>query len=162
LGFWTPANPAAANVAETLAREHNISLRGGIIPNAHNTLLEVLLEIGVVGTTFFVALMTCYTIVAIRCLNGPAKQLGLSFLMMMAGLAIVCVSEVALLPAQAIFTGLFFMVGMACEKKIWQYRHRRSILKLEGSRSVRGIHRQPLSRSPWRAQRQAPRRRRPM
>jgi exopolysaccharide production protein ExoQ len=127
LGFWTPANPAATSITETIGREHEVWLT---LANAHNTLLEMLLEIGVVGTTFFVALMTRYAIVAMRCLNGPAKQLGLSTLMMMSGLTILCISEVVLLPAQAIFTGLFFMLGMACEKKIWQYRHRRISAKI--------------------------------
>ena len=84
----------------------------------------MLLEIGIVGTTLFVVLMTRYAMAAMRCLNGPAKQLGLSFLMMMSGLIILCFSEVQLLSPQLIFTGLFFIVGMACEKKIWQYRHR--------------------------------------
>jgi exopolysaccharide production protein ExoQ len=143
-GFWTPANPSAMSIAETVGREHNTWLT---LANAHNTLLEMLLEIGVVGTTFFVALMTRYAMVAIRCLNDPAKQLGLSSLMMMSGLTILCVSEVVLLPAQAIFTGLFFMVGMACEKKIWQYRLRRiSAKKTVPSRSVDGRHRR--SRAP--------------
>ncbi len=123
-GFWTPANPAAIRIAQAIALE-NGTWFVAVLPNAHNTLLEALLEIGIVGTTLFVVLMMRYWMVAVRCFNGPAKQLGLSSLMMMSGLVILCFSEVALLLAQAIFTGLFFMVGMACEKKIWQYRHAR-------------------------------------
>jgi hypothetical protein len=41
--------------------------------------------------------------------------------MLMCGLLILGFSEVALLPPQAVFTGLFFMIGMACEKALWQY-----------------------------------------
>jgi hypothetical protein len=64
--------------------------------------------------------MVGYVIAAMRCFNGPAKHLGLSFLMLMSGLVILGFS------ARAIFTGLFFMVGMAREKKMRQYRHARS------------------------------------
>ena len=91
-GFWVQANPAALSIAQTIALIHR-TWYVAVLPNAHNTLLEMPLEIGVVGTTFFIALMTRYVIVAKRCLNGPAKQLGLSCLMLMSGLMIVCVSE---------------------------------------------------------------------
>lgn len=144
-GFWTSANPAAWSIAQAIALEHDTWFVA-ILPNAHNTLLEMLLEIGVVGTTLFVILTTRYAIVAIRCLNGPAKQLGLSSLMMMSGLTILSVSEVALLPAQGVFTALFFMVGMACEKKIWQYRHQRISAKVSvRSRSMITATRPPVA-----------------
>jgi O-antigen ligase len=45
-GFWTPANPAALSIAQAVAFKVRRSL-----PNAHNALLEALLEIGIVGTT---------------------------------------------------------------------------------------------------------------
>jgi exopolysaccharide production protein ExoQ len=122
-GFWTPANPAALSISQAIAREQG-TWYVALLPNAHNTFLEVLLEIGIVGSTLFAILTGRYTLAAMRCLKGPAEQLGLSSLMMMGGLTMLCFSEVVLLQAQAIFTGLFFMMGMACEKKIWQYRHR--------------------------------------
>jgi exopolysaccharide production protein ExoQ len=131
-GFWTPANPVAIRIAQAIALEHGTWFVA-VLPNSHNTLLEALLEIGIVGTTFFVVLMMRYWMVAMRCFNGPAKHLGLSSLMLISGLVSLCFSEVALLSAQAIFTGLFFMVGMACEKKIWQYRHGR----ISAGKSVR-------------------------
>jgi exopolysaccharide production protein ExoQ len=124
-GFWTPANPAALSIAQMIALAHD-TWYVAVLPNAHNALLEALLEIGVVGTTIFVVLMVRYLIAAMRCFNGPAKHLGLSSLMLMSGLVILGFSEVVLLSAQAIFTGLFFIFGMACEKNIWQHRHARS------------------------------------
>jgi O-antigen ligase len=113
-GFWTPANPAAISIAQATALANNIA-------NAHNTLLEALLEMGIVGTTLFLIVVMRYVIVAIRCFNGPANRLGLSALMLMCGLLILGFSEVVLLPPQAAFTVLFFMIGMACEKALWQY-----------------------------------------
>jgi exopolysaccharide production protein ExoQ len=132
-GFWTPSNPAAINIEQAIALEHDTWFVAAL-PNAHNTLLEALLEIGIVGTTFFVVLMVRYVIAAMRCFSGPAKHLGLSFLMLMSGLLILGFSEVMLLSAE-ITTGLFFTVGMACEKKVWQYRHGRSAFRPRHIRS---------------------------
>jgi O-antigen ligase len=138
-GFWTPANPPALSIAQAVAFKHN-TWYIAVISNAHNALLEALLEIGVVGTTFFVVLIVRYVIAATYCFNGPAKHLGLSFLMLLSGLVILGVSEVMLLSAQAIFTGLFFVVGMACEKKMRQYRR--------GALARKSAHSRDLGHSP--------------
>jgi O-antigen ligase len=121
-GFWTPANPAALSIAEAIAFEHN-TWYVALLPNAHNTLIEALLEIGIVGTTLLVILMVRYVIAAMRCLDGPARHLGLSYFVLMSGLVILGYSEVMLLSPGTV-TGLFFTVGMGCEK-MRQYRHAR-------------------------------------
>lgn len=127
-GFWTPANPVSIRIAEEIALRHDTWFIAPI-PNAHNTLLEALLEIGIVGTTLLVVLFARYVIVAMRCFNGPAKHLGLSSLMLLSGLLILGFSEVMLLSASIISTGLFFTVGMACEKKLWQHRRTRKAIR---------------------------------
>jgi exopolysaccharide production protein ExoQ len=123
-GFWTPANPVSLSIAQEIARLHDTWYIAPI-PNAHNTLLEALLEVGILGTTLIVVLYVRYVIVAMRCFKGPAKHLGLSSLMLLVGLLILGFSEVMLLSASIISTGLFFTVGMACEKKLWQHRRAR-------------------------------------
>jgi exopolysaccharide production protein ExoQ len=140
-GFWTPANPAASRIAEAIAFEHN-TWYVALLPNAHNTWIEALLEIGIVGTTLLVILVARYLIAAVRCLNGPAKHLALSYFTLMSGLAILSYSEVMLLSPGTV-TGLFFTVGMACEKKMWQYRHARN-------RRVRGTPPAPYTPRPAR------------
>jgi O-antigen ligase len=108
--FWVPANPAALQIAEAV---------NWTAPNAHNGLLEFLLEIGFVGTSFFLFLWVRNLVMALRCMNGPAQHFGLTSALLLIVILVIGMSEEVLLAAQHIWTGLFFMTGFICEKVLW-------------------------------------------
>jgi exopolysaccharide production protein ExoQ len=113
-GFWSPWNPIASQIAE--------AIRGDTIANAHNGLLEFLLEIGFLGTSVFIFLWLRNFIMAVKCMNGPAGQIGLSSVLLLTGILVVGVSETVLLSHEQIWTSLFFIMGLMCEKKLWLAR----------------------------------------
>jgi exopolysaccharide production protein ExoQ len=129
-GFWTPFNPIALQIAEAIKGEDNWYV--WIIPNAHNGLLEILLEIGFVGTFLFGFLLLRNFMIAVKCMNGPAGQLGLSLLMLLVGILIDGVSEIVLLVAQQVWTVFFFMLGFLCEKQLRLAGHRK-VMRSSGS-----------------------------
>lgn len=113
--FWASANP----LAETIWTEV-----GWTVPHAHNGLLEMLLEVGIVGTTFFVSLFARNVAMALRALRTPAKELAISSLFCYGGIVLVGVSEVALVdPSQSSVT-VFFVTGLICERAVRARRRR--------------------------------------
>jgi exopolysaccharide production protein ExoQ len=114
--FWSPSNPLALQIA---TGENWFIF---IIPNAHNGMLEFLLQIGFVGTAFFLFLWLRNFVLAARCMNGPAGQFGVSSMLLLIGISVIGVSEQVLLAAHQIWTSLFFMMGFICEKQLWLAR----------------------------------------
>jgi hypothetical protein len=95
------------------------------IPNAHNGMLEFLLEIGVVGTMFFLFLLLRNLVLAGKCLMiREAGQFGVSSVLLLTSILLFGVSEDVLLAGQQLCTGLFFMMGFICEKQLWLARAR--------------------------------------
>jgi exopolysaccharide production protein ExoQ len=148
-GFWTPFNPIALQIAEAIKGDDNWYV--WIIPNAHNGLLEILLEIGFVGTFLFGFLLLRNFMIAVKCLNGPAEQLGLSLLMLLVGILLDGVSEIVLLVAQQVWPVVFFTLGFLCEKQLRLARHRKVMRSPGAEQSAfakrRGMH---VYRSSWR------------
>jgi exopolysaccharide production protein ExoQ len=118
-GFWSPQNPVTSQIAEAIQIAYGYT---AIIPNAHNGLLEFLLEVGVVGTSFFLFLFARNFLMAVKCVHGAAKQCGLSSILLLTGIVIVGISEEVLLAAHQIWTSLFFVMGFVCEKELWLKR----------------------------------------
>jgi len=118
-GFWSPRNPIALQIAEEI-RGDNYGIF--YIVNAHNTLLEFLLEIGFLGTSVFIFLWLRNFIMAVKCMNGPAGRIGLSSVLLLTGILVIGVSETVLLSHEQIWTSLFFIMGFMCEKKLWLAR----------------------------------------
>jgi exopolysaccharide production protein ExoQ len=118
--FWSPLNPLALQIAE--------AIKGGdnwytfIPPHAHNGMLEFLLQIGFMGTAFFLSLWVRNFVLATKCANGPGEQFGVSSILLLITILIVGGSEQVLLAAQQIWTSLFFMMGFICEKQLWLAR----------------------------------------
>jgi exopolysaccharide production protein ExoQ len=108
--FWVPGNPAARQIADAV---------NWAAPNAHNGLLEFLLEIGLVGTSLFVFLWVRNLVMALKCMNGPARHFGLTSVLLLITILVIGTSEEVLLAAWQIWTGLFFMMGFICEKVLW-------------------------------------------
>ena len=120
-GFWSPLNPIGLQIAETI-RVQNLYGVTVYIANAHNGLLELLLEIGFLGTSVFIFLWLRSFIMAVKCMNGPAGAIGLSSVLLLTGILLIGVSEAVLLSHEQIWTSLFFIVGFICEKKLWLAR----------------------------------------
>jgi O-antigen ligase len=120
--FWLPGNPATLQIYEELRANNWVT---GFIANAHNGLLELLLEIGFLGTSVFIFLWLRNFIMAVKCMNGPAGQIGLSSVLLLTGVLVIGVSEAVLLSHEGI-NCLFFIMGFLCEKELWLARAARS------------------------------------
>ena len=111
--FWSPVNPIALQIHEAILAHNMIP-----IANAHNAILEFLLDIGFLGTSLFIFFLMRNLVLAVKCMNGPAEQLGLSTVVLLLGILSIGVSEIVLLAAGQIWTSLFFITGCMCEKKL--------------------------------------------
>jgi exopolysaccharide production protein ExoQ len=105
--FWLPTNPAAVEISTNL---------GWAVPEAHNGLLELLLEVGGVGTSLFAIVFIRNIWIAARCLRTPAKVLGASLLLCCGGILLVGVSEEVLVDPSQISVGMFFVLGLTVER----------------------------------------------
>ncbi len=123
--FWSQTNPAANEISMSL---------GWSIPEAHNGLLELLLEVGGIGTSLFAIVFVRNIWIAIRCLRTPANELGKTLLLCCGGIFLVGVSEEVLMDPSQISVGLLFVMGLI------------------GERTLRAVHQQqyfPISPSNW-------------
>jgi exopolysaccharide production protein ExoQ len=114
--FWSVNNPAAMAFSD---------VEQWFVPQAHNGLLEMLLNIGAVGTAIFVLLLVRNVVLAFRCLGTPAKALAISTLLCCAGIMLVGVSEAVLLVPTQPSTSVFFITGLMCEQALRSARGRR-------------------------------------
>ena len=127
--FWSTLNPHASQISNVL---------GWMIPEAHNGILEFLLQIGLVGTLFFMFLWVRNFAMALKCMNGPARQFGLSSVLLLIGILVIGVSEEVLLSGQQFFTSLFFIMGCVCDKDLRLARAaRRHVRARSGSAPLR-------------------------
>jgi O-antigen ligase len=109
-GFWTPANPAYEQISTAV---------GWTVPEAHNGLLEMLLEVGVIGTVFLFFLWGRNAVLGLRCLRTQAaRNLGISALLCCGALIVFGVSEQVLLDPSHILVNLFFVTGLMCERAL--------------------------------------------
>ena len=115
-GFWHPNNPAAREISDAVR---------WTVPQAHSGLLELLLNLGIVGTALFFWLFIRNLSLAFRCLGTPAKALAVSAIMCCVGLLMVGVSETVLLAATEPLTSIFFVAGLMCEQAVWVAKRRR-------------------------------------
>ena len=60
--FWQPTNPAAVEISDAVH---------WVVPNAHNGLLEFLLDVGMLGTALFAFILIRTIVLAVRCLRTP-------------------------------------------------------------------------------------------
>jgi len=120
--FWSPSNPLALEVSAAMGW-------GFLVPEAHNGILELLLQIGFVGTALFLFIFIRNFAMAVKCIHGPAKEFGASSLLFLVGIMILSVSETVLLTPDQFSSVQFFMMGFMCEKMLWRARNgKRDIL----------------------------------
>jgi len=112
VAFWSLDNPAAAAI-------------GWVIPQAHNGLLEMLLNVGLIGTAFFIFLWARTVWLSLRCVRTSEKTLAISCLLSCAGIILVGVTENVLIAPLEASTSVFFITGLLCEKEVRAARLRR-------------------------------------
>jgi len=115
-GFWQLSNPAAREISDSLQ---------WVVPQAHNGLLEFLLNIGVVGTALFVFILIRNLVLAFRCLSTPARVLAVSAITCCVGILLEGVSETVLLAPTESLTPILFITGLMCERALWVAKWRR-------------------------------------
>jgi O-antigen ligase len=108
-GFWVPTNQFAVTISDTV---------GWYVPEAHNGLLEILLQLGFIGTGLFLWLMVRTAWLAIRCIHRGNADMGRVTLVFLAGLLIMAVSEAILLTPSQIPTLQFFLFAFMCESDL--------------------------------------------
>jgi O-antigen ligase len=91
---------------------------------AHNGVLQLLLDTGIVGTAFFLFLWVRNLVMAVKCMNGAATEIGVSALLFLIGILLIGVSEQVLATADGP-TVQFFLLGFMCEKELWLARYGR-------------------------------------
>jgi O-antigen ligase len=107
--FWSSVNPAGNEISALLRWP---------IAHAHNGLLEMLLEVGIVGTVFFLFLWARNVVLALRCLRTPAKDFAVSSLLCCGGIALMGISENILVDHSEVLTSVFFITGLICERMV--------------------------------------------
>jgi exopolysaccharide production protein ExoQ len=131
--FWSLDNPAAMEISDKVQ---------WFVPEAHNGLLEMLLNAGVVGTAFFVFLLFRNISLGLRCLRTHQTALAISTLLACGGIVLVGVSESILMEPLEISTTIFFATGMLCESAIRAAKPRRYPIALR-SNQIRQVTRRP-------------------
>jgi exopolysaccharide production protein ExoQ len=114
--FWEETNQYAAEISSAVHWE---------VPNAHNGLLEFLLDVGVVGTALFAFILMRTIVLAVRCLRTPERALAISTLSCCMGILLVGVSETVLLTSTQSSTPLMFITGLMCERALYVARRLR-------------------------------------
>jgi O-antigen ligase len=132
-GFWTPGNPVAAEISEVVQ---------WTVPEAHNALLEILLDVGFFGAAFFIFLLLRNIWLALRCLSTPEAGLGITALLCYAGILFMGVSEAVMMDPFQPTTILFFGTGLLCERAVRAGRRRQHVAARPGLAAA------PLNRSP--------------
>jgi exopolysaccharide production protein ExoQ len=107
--FWSQTNAAADEISMNL---------GWSVPQAHNGLLELLLEVGVIGTSLFAIVFLRNVWIGMRCLPTPANEVGKTLLLCCGGILLVGVSEEVLVDPSQISVGLLFVMGLMGERTL--------------------------------------------
>jgi exopolysaccharide production protein ExoQ len=121
--FWMLSNPPAIEIFSTI---------GFGINEAHNGILQLLLDVGVLGTAFFLFLWIRNFVMAVRCMNGSAPEIGVSSLLFLVGILLIGVSEQVLTTADEVTAG-FFLLGFMCERELGLARQARSAVVLRSA-----------------------------
>ena len=116
--FWSPLNPRSFEISREVGF-------GFYINSAHNGILQLLLQFGIVGTGFLLFLWLRYLVLAAKCLSGSRVQFAISTLMLLITIGEIAVSEEVLVSAQQISTVLFFTMGLICEQQLRLEREER-------------------------------------
>jgi exopolysaccharide production protein ExoQ len=115
-GFWSMSNPAVVEMSDAVHY---------VVPEAHNGLLEILLNVGVLGTALFAFILIRTIVLAVRCFRTPDRALAVSTISCCLGILLQGVSETVLMQATQPFTPLMFITGLMCERALWAAKRQR-------------------------------------
>jgi len=118
-GFWSPDNPVAAEISVIVQWP---------VPEAHNAVLELLLDVGALGTAFFIFLWLRNIWLALRCMRTRAAPIAITALYCYAGIGLMGVSEALMMDPFQPTTLVFFTTGLMCEKAIRTARRTRRLV----------------------------------
>ncbi|WP_083742045.1 O-antigen ligase family protein [Bradyrhizobium mercantei] len=121
--FWGVANPDANVIFARL---------GWRVAHAHNGLLEMLLEVGVLGTTLISVIFLRSVWLAYRCLRTSARELGTSSLLCNGAIVITGVTEWVLMDFASAWTILFFVFWLMCERAMGAVRRQNYLTQRRG------------------------------
>jgi O-antigen ligase len=113
--FWGADNPVANDISASV---------GWIVPNAHNGLLEILLETGVIGAGFVIAILLRNTVLAVKCLRTPAYELATTTLLCYGAIVFTGITESVIMDSAEAMTSIFFILGFMCEASLRASRRR--------------------------------------
>jgi exopolysaccharide production protein ExoQ len=113
--FWSLDNPAALQISDTVH---------WIVPQAHNGVLEILLNVGFIGGAFILYLVVRTFWLSIRCLRGSEREMAISCLLVCVGIIVIGTSETVLMTPFEASTIMFFITGFFCEKALRATRRR--------------------------------------
>ena len=114
-GFWVPSNQLAMTISDSV---------GWYVPEAHNGLLEMLLQLGLIGTGLFLWLMGRTIWLSVRCIQRGDSDMGRINLLFVVGMLIMAVSEAILLTPGQIPTLQFFLFSFMCELDLLRVANR--------------------------------------
>lgn len=114
--FWSSSNPAAVQISDTLHWS---------VPQAHNGLLEMLLNVGLIGTVIFMFLWARTVRLSLRCMKMGESALATTCLASCVGIILMGISETVLIVPFEASTSVFFITGFFCERAVRTARLRR-------------------------------------
>ena len=112
-GFWTLNNPAALEVSDAVK---------WFVPQAHNGVLEMLLDVGYLGCALFVGALLRQMWRGWLGLATSERTVAITSLISCGGIIILGISETVLLEPYEISTSIFFVTGMLCDRALAQAR----------------------------------------
>jgi O-antigen ligase len=137
-GFWSSDNHVATEISEVVQWP---------VPEAHNAVLEILLNVGIVGATFFIFLWVRNVWLAFRCLRTPAVRLAITSLLCYTGIGFMGISEAVMMDPFQPTTIMFFTTGLMCERAVRAGRRQRYSTSRPNFRAG-GLDRSPLPTIP--------------
>ena len=93
-------------------------------PQAHNGILEMLLNVGLARYALFIFLWARNVRSAVKCMRTAEKVLAISCLFSCTGIILVGISETVLIVPMEASTSVFFITGLFCEQAIYYGRRR--------------------------------------
>jgi O-antigen ligase len=124
--FWGAANPVAKGISEELGW---VTLN---IASAHNGLLEMLVEVGLIGTILISVIFLRSVWLAYRCLRTSARELGTSSLLCSGAIVITGLTEPVLMDFSHVWTILFFVFWLMCERTMRAVRRQNYLTQRRG------------------------------
>ncbi len=106
--FWSPLNQYSVEIS-------TFFLWGP--DEAHNGLLQVLLDVGMIGTAFYLLMWIRNLVMAVKCMNGPAPEIGVTSLLLLVGILLIGVTEQVLVIVDEPTTQ-FFLLGFLSEQAL--------------------------------------------